>query len=126
MIRALTLTLALFTLSACDGLSLAKGLLGGGKPGVNANAQIGRTNNQTLGVSRASEQRLDRAQARTIEQSAGETGLRAESVETVVVNETPPWLIVLAFIGWLLPTPTAIAGWIRTQIARLLPLPRKA
>jgi len=106
--RAIIVLVFVLGLSGCDKVGLLGGLVSGGKPGVNANAQIGRTNNQTLGVSRASEQTLHRPQARTIEQSAGATALRAERVETVVVNEAPLWLFAIALLGWLLPSPSSL------------------
>lgn len=102
---------ALLALAGCSGLPAAvvKGALGGG-PNVAANVQAGRTNAQVLGQAQVADQRLIRPQARQIEQSAGETGLRAERVERVTVQrEAPPWLWFLVIAGWVLPSPGEIA-----------------
>lgn len=103
-----TVTLCL-SLAACSG---PLKLLTGGGPNVAANAQIGAENRQTIGVSTNNDQRLIRPQARSIEQSAGGTGVRAEEVQTVVVEAEANWIWVLIagvfigiFIGWTIDTP---------------------
>ncbi|WP_417702279.1 bacteriophage spanin2 family protein [Pseudophaeobacter sp.] len=100
--------------------------LAGGGTNVAANVQVGRTNAQTLGSAEFSDQRIVRPQARTIEQSAGRTGVRSERVETLIVREDPPaWLLLLALIGWLAPTPRQIGlvAWsgARRMFLRVLP-----
>ncbi len=119
-------TLGLLLLVSC-GTPVGKlaGLATGG-PNVAANVQAGRTNAQTLGSAEFSDQRVTRSQARSIEQSAGRTGVRSESVETLIVREDPPaWLLLLALIGWLAPTPRQIglAAWsgARGMFSRVLP-----
>jgi len=109
MIRAGVLAVALaLPLAGCGkGLSVIAGLAGGG-PNVAANVQAGKNNAQTIGQTRFIEQKLVRPQARTIEQSSGDTQVRADSVRRVVVNEAPPWLVIVALIGWLVPTPPAM------------------
>ena len=105
--RACALVLSL--LVSC-GMPVGKlaGLATGG-PNVAANVQAGRTNAQTVGNAEFSDQRITRSQARSIEQSAGRTGVRSESVETLIVREDPPaWLLLLALVGWLAPTPAQI------------------
>lgn len=88
---------------------LAANTLGGGGPKVAANVQAGKTNAQVLGPARFSEQKLERAEARTIEQSAGETGVRAEAVQSVTVrNEAAAWVWLLLIAGWVLPSPAEI------------------
>lgn len=103
-----TITLCLF-LTACSG---PLKLLTGGGPNVAANTQLGAENNQTIGVSNSDDLRLIRPKARSIEQSTGETGVRAEEVKTVVVEAAPDWIWVLIagvfigiFIGWTIDTP---------------------
>lgn len=93
-------------LSACGGLNPLD-FMGSG---VNtaANVQAGKTNNQTIGTTNITEQKLVRPQARTIQQSSDTNRVRAESVETVVVNEVPTWVILLLILGWLLPSPGEI------------------
>jgi hypothetical protein len=90
--RALILILAL---SGCGGLPL--GMLGGGT-NVAANTQVGRENRQTAV---AFEERVEAG--RDVVQKEVETG----QVETLTVNnqDIPPWVLLLALIGWLLPTP---------------------
>lgn len=96
--RALVLILLL---SGCGALPL--GLLGGGGPNVAANVQAGKENRQTaVGF----EERVEAG--RDVIQKEVETG----QVETLTVNnqDIPPWVILLALIGWLLPTPTQIGN----------------
>lgn len=91
-----------------------------GEPNVAANVQAGRTNAQTLGAAEFTDQRVTRSQARSIEQSAGRTGVRSESVETVIVREDPPaWLLLVALVGWLAPTPAQISQSVLRGFQRL-------
>ncbi|WP_281955072.1 bacteriophage spanin2 family protein [Pseudophaeobacter arcticus] len=119
-------TLGLLVLVSCGSpVGKLAGLAAGG-PNVAANVQAGRTNAQTLGAAEFSDQRVTRSQARSIEQSAGRTGVRSESVETLIVREDPPaWLLLLALVGWLAPTPRQIgmATWsgARRMFLRVLP-----
>lgn len=119
-------TLGLLVLVSCGSpVGKLAGLATGG-PNVSANVQAGRTNAQTLGAAEFSDQRVTRSQARSIEQSAGRTGVRSESVETLIVREDPPaWLLLLALVGWLAPTPRQIglAAWsgARGMFSRVLP-----
>lgn len=109
-------------LGACSPADLAKGAakaaLGGGGPKLAANVQAGKTNAQVLGRSAITEQKLIRPQARRIEQNAGDNAVRTERVENLVVRQdAPPWLWLLAFAGWMLPTPLTIwrAAWARVS-----------
>ena len=90
-----TLVLVLL-LCGCGALPL--GMLGGG-PNVAANTQIGRENRQ---AAVSMEERVEAG--RDVIQKELETG----QVETLTVNNTeiPPWVLLVALIGWLLPTPT--------------------
>jgi nitrate reductase NapE component len=92
-------------------------LLTGGGPNVAANTQVGKTNAQTVGTTKVTEQKLVRPVARgNIEQSNNTNKVQADSVETVVVNEIPVWAIALGLFGfivwsyllWKLPTPDRI------------------
>ena len=87
-------------LAGCGALPL--GMLGGG-PNVAANVQAGRENRQT-GV--GFEERVEAG--RDVIQKEVETG----QVETLTVNnqDIPPWVLLLALIGWLLPTPTQMGN----------------
>jgi hypothetical protein len=95
--RALILSLVI---SGCGGLPL--GMLGGGT-NVAANTQIGRENRQTA-VSM--EERIEAG--RDVVQKEVETG----QVETLTVNnqDIPPWVLLVALLGWLLPTPTQMGS----------------
>jgi hypothetical protein len=87
-------------LAGCGGLPL--GMLGGG-PSVAANVQAGRENRQTaVGF----EERIEAG--RDVVQKEVETG----QVETLTVNnqDIPPWVLLVALIGWLLPTPTQMGN----------------
>lgn len=89
--------LLILLLAGCGGLPL--GILGGGGPNVAANTQIGKENVQQVV---ASQERIEAG--RDVIQKEVEAG----PVETLTVNneQYPPWLLLVALIGWLLPTPT--------------------
>lgn len=96
----------------------AAGAALGGGPEVAANVQAGRTNAQVLGAAQLSEQKMVRPQARTIEQSAGKTGVRAEAVQAVTVhNEAPPWVWLIAILAVGLAA-VAVTDEIRDRLAR--------
>lgn len=116
MKMALALVLVV-TLSACGG---PMSLLTGGGPNVAANVQAGKTNSQTVGQSYVTEQKLVRPQARTIEQSTGEVGVRAEEVGNVHVTNVDPWVLAVMMLlaGFLIPSPTEIAKTIRGWFSR--------
>lgn len=113
MIRALTAAVLALALSGCSpGAALS--LLAGGGPKVAANVQAGKTNTQTIGVTNTAEQTLTRPTARSIEQSTGRTGLRADRVEAVHVTNTSPWLIgiLMLLAGFVIPSPAEIGRMI--------------
>lgn len=111
--RAAGVILVCLALAGC-GKGLASFALGSALPDVAANVQAGRTNVQAVGVTDMTDQRLIRPQARNIEQSAGETGVRAEAVDSVTVqNGPPPWVVLLLVLGWLAPSPGEIARYLR-------------
>ena len=95
--RALML---IMLLASCSSLPL--GMLGGGT-NVAANTQIGRENRQTA-VSM--EERVEAG--RDVIQKEVEAG----PVESLTVNnqDIPPWVLLVALIGWLLPTPTQMGN----------------
>jgi hypothetical protein len=96
-VRALML---IMLLASCSSLPL--GMLGGGT-NVAANTQIGRENRQTA-VSM--EERVEAG--RDVIQKEVEAG----PVESLTVNnqDIPPWVLLVALIGWLLPTPTQMGN----------------
>ncbi|MFG6535567.1 bacteriophage spanin2 family protein [Sulfitobacter sp. 1A16787] len=106
--------LATMALAGC-GVPGVGALLGGG-PKVAANVQAGQTNSQTIGVTRAPAPVLRDVTADRVRQSADENKVAADRVETVVVNEVPAWVILLALAGWLLPSPGEIGRWIARRL----------
>ena len=93
------------SLTGCSGTQ-ALSLLTGGGPNVAANTQVGKNNLQTIGTSTVNgDQKIVRPQARDIKQSQDSNKVQADKVETIVVNELPVWIVLLAIVGWLLPTP---------------------
>lgn len=107
----------LLILPACSGLSPLSLLTGGG-PNTAANVQAGKTNSQTVGATNNVEQVLVRPQANTIRQSNDTSKLQADRVESVTINDTPMWIILLLVLGWLLPSPNEIARHIKALFIR--------
>lgn len=83
-------------LAGCGALPL--GMLGGG-PNVAANTQIGKENRQAV---------LSTELGDTAGRDIVTKEVEAGPVESLIVNNTeiPPWVLLVALIGWLLPTPT--------------------
>ncbi|RAP39533.1 hypothetical protein BYZ73_20060, partial [Rhodovulum viride] len=71
-----------------------------------ANVQAGAENVQGVKVENAPS--IVRPRAREIRQEQSENRLRADRVETVVVNELPAWIVLIALIGWIAPSPGEI------------------
>lgn len=86
-------------------------MLTGGGPNVAANGQVGKTNNQTLGLAttKTQEIKVDSFEG-TVEQSSDTNSVSTESVENLTINEVPAWVVLLLVLGWLLPTPSQIAN----------------
>lgn len=99
--------LALFffiLLAGCGGpLSL---LTGGGGPNVAANVQAGKENVQQAVMK---QERIE-AGRDVVQQTSP---VVADKVDTVNVQQTPVWMILLLILGWLLPSPNEIARGIR-------------
>ena len=97
-------------------VSCSKGplsLLTGGGTNVAANTQAGKTNSQTIGTTNNIAPTVSvrpNARVDTIDQSNSTSKVATETVETVVINEVPAWVILILVIGWLLPTPNQIAN----------------
>lgn len=119
LILAWVMVSLLALLGACGPLAgkVAGAALGG--PDVMANVQAGQSNAQVLGTAQIANQRLVRPQARSIEQSAGETAVRSEAIQTLVVRQdVPPWVWLLAILGWLAPSPGEIGSAIAAIFKR--------
>lgn len=108
--RMIAVALLCSSLAACSpGGALS--LLAGG-PKVAANVQAGKTNTQTIGKTEVTEQKLIRPKARTINQTADTNRVRADRVETVVVQEVPIWLIIAFAVALFLDSPLRWPGQI--------------
>jgi hypothetical protein len=114
--RLLLLLLVLTSTVSCS--SGALGILTGGGPNVAANTQVGKTNTQTIGTTNNVEQRLEVGVAERINQANDNNKVKADAVQTVVVNEVPVWVILLLLLGWLLPSPNEMGRWIRSPFSR--------
>lgn len=109
--RMLLLLLVSMLMVSCSSGPLS--LLTGGGPNVAANVQAGKTNSQTIGTTNNTAPTVSvkpNARVDTIDQSSSTSKVTTEAVETVVINEVPPWVILLLVVGWLLPTPNQIAN----------------
>jgi len=119
--RTTIMAILLMTLMSC---SNPLDLLTGGTQ-VNTNAQVGQQNNQTIGQSQAIKNgtnKVVRPQARVEQTQSQENRVKADRVETVVVNETPMWLVIVAIIGWFTPTPDRVALSIYKGLERIVSL----
>jgi hypothetical protein len=93
--KAYVLLLSLL-LAGCSALDLINPLSGGG---VNSNAQVGKENTQQV-VGSQIETTTNVQGNQTNSQVSG------SKIGDVQINEVPLWIILLAILGWMLPTPT--------------------
>jgi len=116
MANPLVPLLLIATLAGCSGLSALTSLASGGGTNVAANTQIGRENRQ---AAVSVEERVEAG--RDVIQKEVEAG----PVDNLIVNneEYPPWLLLVALIGWLLPTPTQMGQVIGRAL--MMPFRRK-
>jgi ABC-type glycerol-3-phosphate transport system substrate-binding protein len=99
------LLLVVGLLSGCSQLN-PLGFLSSGGTNVAANTQIGKTNTQTVGTTKNTEQKIVvETLTGEIEQSNDDNKVSTESVDNLTINEIPPWVILLLVLGWMLPTP---------------------
>ena len=98
--------LALFFFILLSGCGGPLSLLTGGGPNVAANVQAGKENVQQAVVK---QERIE-AGRDVIQQTSP---VVADKVDTVNVQQTPVWMILLLILGWLLPSPNEIARGIR-------------
>lgn len=111
LVRLLLVSSGMLLMVACSNLNPI-GLLTGGGPNVAANVQAGKTNTQTVGTTTVTEQKLVRPQARDIRQTSDTNRVKAESADTVIVNDLPVWVwvvaILLFIVGWVTDTPATM------------------
>jgi hypothetical protein len=112
---ALALTLVLFLGGCLSPLGIL-GSFGGGGGGsgtsVNANTQIGKENNQS-----AIDQSRDiSGENVNVNQSQGAFSVDGDAGSVKVLNQDiPMWMILLAVLGWMLPSPIEIwRGFLKT------------
>lgn len=111
---ALALTLVLFLGGCLSPLGLLSSFGGGGGSGtsVNANTQIGKENNQS-----AIDQSRDiSGENVNVNQSQGAFSVDGDAGNVKVLNQDiPMWIILLAVLGWMLPSPIEIwRGFLKT------------
>jgi len=89
--------IGLVSLSACSANPLS--LLTGGGPNVAANTQVGKENNQTIGVvSNTRPQLRVEAPVETV----------VQDTSTTKNTEVDPLMLLLLILGWLAPSPSEI------------------
>jgi len=120
-LRSLVLPLVLIAgLSSCS--SGLTGFLIGGGPKIAANTQVAKVATQTIGKSETNgDQKIEMIQGhqnRVEQVQTQDNKVKTESVEKVVINEVPPWVILLLLIGWLLPSPNEIGRWVLSLFKR--------
>lgn len=107
----LLLLLLVWTGSASLLVGCGKGplsLLTGGGPNVAANVQAGKENSQAV-VSQTTRNEAGR--------DVNTAQVQADTAE-VTIQETPPWVVLLLILGWLLPSPNEIGRWITSLFTR--------
>lgn len=108
--------IALLALAGCDG---PLSLLTGGGPNVAANVQAARTATQTVGTTVVQDTRVqDSTAGRDIVQTSDTNRVRADQVQTVVVQEVPAWLIIAFAVALFLDSPLRWPGQIWAGIRR--------
>ncbi len=110
-LRLLLLLLAFTLTVSCSNLNPLKLLTGSG-PNVAANTQIGKNNNQTVGVSSTNAPSVSvrpNARVDTVDQST----------ETVINQQLPTWVwivaVILFIVGWVTDTPATFMKNLRMR-----------
>lgn len=105
--------LAALVLAGCGGGPLS--LLTGGGPNVAANVQAGAENRQSAVAVEGTRQSISRVQGDVRQDTSR---VRADAVQTVVVNEIPAWLIVAFAVALLMDSPLRWPGQIMAAFRR--------
>lgn len=100
-------------LPSCSKLSPLDLLSGG--PNVAANTQVGKENIQAVS-SQTTRSEAKAGDNSTIKQSTAQ--IASEKVDTINVQQTPVWMIVLLVLGWLLPSPNEIGRIVRSWFTK--------
>lgn len=122
MLRILALS-SLLLVSSCSSVtstlgSAAVGALTGGSGGPSLDAQVGKTNQRTIGVSGDTTDAQIKGNRGTVNQDNSQSRVNSEKVERVEINEFNPWLIALLILGWLLPSPNEMGRWVANLFKR--------
>ena len=80
---------------------------------VGVNGQIGSTNTQTVGVTNVNKPTV---KAETVVDP--DLSVNQVKGESVVINKTEPWVIILLVLGWLAPSPQEIGRGIGNLFRR--------
>ena len=82
-----------------------------------ANTQVAKTATQTLGNSVVSgDQNVESSSGKIVQVQTQNSKVLADTVQKVTINDTPPWVLLLLVVGWILPTPNQIARYISETI----------
>ena len=82
---------------------------------------MAKTATQTIGSTTVTgDQKIENSSGHMVQIQEQQTKLVAENVDTVTINETPIWMVLMLVLGWLLPTPQQIANSILGVIKRWL------
>lgn len=103
LVLLLLVWIGLVSLAGCSGMGPLSLLTGGG-PNVAANTQLGQQNTQTIGSSETVKTDIKDVQGDVV-QSNDKQSVKADSVETVIVNEYPVWLILAFVVAVFLDSP---------------------
>lgn len=114
LVRVLIVVLAFVSLVSCAQVAskVAKAVVTSDVPKVSANVQAGRTNSQTaFGDTTNNDLKLERPKARKIIASQDETGVKADDVGTVVINEAQEGNLWRDAVLVLIPSPLGLLFW---------------
>jgi hypothetical protein len=107
--KYLIVLLTVTVLSSCSPAQIFEAVTSGG-PKVNANAAIGREVDQAVNVGLT-----DNVKGNQIN---NQETVKADSVETVVVNQIGLLYFLIAIAGWVLPTPSQMGNSILNLFRR--------
>lgn len=111
LVRLLGILLTISLLAACQSLlPMATSLLGGAADdGISVDAQVGdRDNEGNVGKSVLKGTGTIEAEddaVVTVTNSQQNADARIDRADNVTVNNIPPWVFILAIVGWVLPSP---------------------
>jgi hypothetical protein len=97
--------------------------LGGSDSGLSVDAQVGdRENEAQVGGARGAGD-IEAEDNATVNVSTNKIDSQIEKAENVTIQTIPPWVFLIALVGWILPTPLSM--WNNT-FGRLTKIFRKS